>query len=72
MKKHSTIINSKITKKEKSMTLNSFDRLGVDQKAYIEAKVKELGSLEAVKKFYSKPCLVTRYALSVAKKEGLK
>ena len=54
------------------MTLNNFDRLGNDQKAYIETKVKELGNLEAVKKFYSKPCLVTRYALSVAKKEGYK
>ena len=54
------------------MTLNNFDRLEDFQKAYIEAKVKQLGSLEAVKTFYSKPCLVTRYALSVAKKEGLK
>ena len=51
------------------MTLNSFDRLEDFQKNYIEKKVKELGSLEAVKAFYNKPCLVTRYALSVAKKE---
>ena len=51
------------------MTLNNFDRLGDDQKKHIKAKVKELGSLEAVKKFYHKACLVTRYALSVAKKE---
>ena len=54
------------------MTLNNFDRLRKDQKDYIKAKVKELGSLKAVKAFYHKPCLVTRYALSVAKKEGLK
>ena len=54
------------------MTLNNFDRLENFQKKYIEAKVKELGSLEAVKAFYHKPCLVSRYALSVAKKEGLK
>ena len=54
------------------MTLNNFDRLGDDQKKYIEAKVKELGNLEAVKAFYYKACLVTRYALSVAKKEGYK
>jgi len=54
------------------MTLNNFNKLGDDQKAYIEAKVKELGSLKAVKAFYHKECLVTRYALSVAKKEGLK
>ena len=54
------------------MTLNNFDRLGDDQKEYIEAKVKQLGSLDAVKEFYSKACLVSRYALSVAKKEGLK
>ena len=54
------------------MTLNNFNRLGNDQKEYIEAKVRELGSMEAVKKFYSKACLVTRYALSVAKKEGYK
>ena len=51
------------------MTLNSFARLGDDQKKYIKKKVRELGSLKAVKKFYSKPCLVTKYALSVAKKE---
>ena len=54
------------------MTLNNFDRLGDDQKAYIKIKVRELGSMEAVKTFYSKPCLVSRYALSVAKKEGYK
>ena len=54
------------------MTLNNFGRLSEGQKAYIEAKVKQLGSLEAVKKFYHKPCLVSRYALSVAKKEELK
>ena len=51
------------------MTLNNFDRLSEGQKAYIKINVKELGSMEAVKAFYSKPCLVTRYALSVAKKE---
>jgi len=51
------------------MTLNNFDRLEDFQKNYIKKKVKELGSLEAVKKFYHKACLVTRYALSVAKKE---
>ena len=51
------------------MTLNSFARLDDDQKTYIEAKVKELGNLETVKSHYSKPCLVSRYALSVAKKE---
>ena len=54
------------------MTLNSFARLSEGQKAYIKIKVRELGSLEAVKKFYSKACLVSRYALSVAKKEGYK
>ena len=54
------------------MTLNNFDRLEDFQKAYIETKVKTLGSLKAVKAFYSKACLVTRYALSVAKKERLK
>jgi len=54
------------------MAANNFGRLGGDQKKYIEAKVKELGSMEAVKAFYHKPCLVTRYALSVAKKEGYK
>ena len=51
------------------MTLNNFARLDDDQKAYIKAKIKELGNLEAVKSHYSKPCLVTRYALSMAKKE---
>ena len=47
----------------------TFAKLGDDQKAYIEKKVKELGNLEAVKSHYSKPCLVARYAISVAKKE---
>jgi len=51
------------------MTLNNFNRLSDNQKAFILAKIKELGSLKAVKSHYSKPCLVTRYALSVAKKE---
>ena len=51
------------------MTLNNFDRLEDFQKNYIKKKVKELGNLEAVKKFYHKACLVTRYALSIAKKE---
>jgi len=51
------------------LSKDQFDRLEDFQKNYIKRKVKELGSLEAVKKFYNKPCLVTRYALSVAKKE---
>ena len=51
------------------MTLNNFDRLEDCQKAYIKIKVKELGSLKAVKEFYSKKCLISRYAISVAKKE---
>ena len=51
------------------MTANSFAKLDDNQKAYIEAKIKELGSLKAVKAFYSKPCLVSRYAINVAKKE---
>jgi hypothetical protein len=54
------------------MTLNNFNRLNDDQKIYIEKKVKELGSIETVKKFYKKTDLVSRYALSVAKKEGFK
>jgi hypothetical protein len=54
------------------MTLNNFDRLEDFQKNYIKKKVKELGSLEAVKEFYNKPCLVSRYALSVAKKKEYK
>ena len=54
------------------MTLNNFNRLSEGQKAYIKIKVRELGSMEAVKKFYSKPCLVTRYAIKIAKKEGYK
>ena len=54
------------------MTLNNFNRLSEGQKAYIKIKVRELGSLKAVKAFYSKKCLVTRYALSVEKKERYK
>ena len=51
------------------MTLNNFARLDDNQKAYIKAKIKELGNLEAVKTHYSKKCLVSRYAINVAKKE---
>ena len=50
------------------MTANSFDKLEECQKAYIKIRVTELGSLKAVKSHYSKPCLVARYAISVAKK----
>ena len=54
------------------MTLNNFDRLEDFQKNYIEKKIRELGSLKAVKALYHKTCLVSRYALSIAKKEGYK
>ena len=47
----------------------AFNKLDDNQKSFIKAKVKELGNLEAVKSFYHRPCLVSRYALSVAKKE---
>ena len=50
------------------MTANSFDKLEECQKSYIAIRIAELGSLEAVKSHYSKPCLVARYAISVAKK----
>ena len=47
----------------------TFKKLDASQKAFITKKVKALGSMKAVKGCYRKPCLVTRYALSVAKKE---
>ena len=46
----------------------TFAKLDDNQKAFIKTKVKELGNLEAVKSHYSKPCLVSRYAISIAKK----
>lgn len=40
--------------------------LGDDQKIFIQAKVKELGDVEAVKKFYNRPDLVSKFALEYA------
>ena len=39
-----------------------------EQKHFIENKVKELGSPEAVKAFYNKPCAVSDYAKKYAAK----
>lgn len=33
-----------------------------DQKEFIQAKVGELGSIQAVKEFYSQDCLVDKWA----------
>lgn len=43
--------------------------MGIDQntKNFVEAKVKELGSMEAVEQLYSKDCLVDQYAITYAK-----
>ena len=46
----------------------AYNKLGSSQKAFIEAKVKELGNLEAVNAHYNKKALVDRYAISIAKK----
>ena len=45
----------------------AFEKLDSDQKKFIKAKVKKLKTLQAVKKFYFKPCLVSRYAVRLAK-----
>lgn len=49
--------------------------LDKDQIKFIENKVKELGTMEAVKKLYKfwkeKKCLVDRYAVKHAKKISL-
>ena len=47
---------------------NSYSRLSPDQKAFVKAKVKELGSMEEVKLHYNKGTLVDRFAVSEAKK----
>ena len=41
--------------------------LDQDQIDFITNKVKELGSVEAVKKYYDVPCFVTDYANRLAK-----
>jgi len=50
-----------------------FKKLDNAQKAFIETRVKELASINAVKAFYpttgSKNCIVNRYANYIAKKE---
>ena len=38
-----------------------------DQIVFITNKVKELGSVEAVIKYYDTPCFVTDYAIQLAK-----
>ena len=42
--------------------------IGDDQKEFIEGKIRELGSKEAVAEFYSKDDLVSEYAKKMAKK----
>jgi len=49
----------------------STKNLGDDQKEFIEKKVTELASIEAVKKFYDKEDAVSQYAMDVAKKRKL-
>jgi hypothetical protein len=39
-----------------------------DQKEYIKQKVTELGSIETVKRFYPKECLVDKWAVVYAHK----
>ena len=39
-----------------------------DQKEFIQAKVKELGSVQAVKELYFKDCMVDKYAMVYANK----
>lgn len=50
---------------------NKFDKLDASQKEFIEATVKKLGTMEKVKAFYNKPCLVAEYAHKVAKDAAL-
>lgn len=45
-----------------------YSKLSKDQKDFIKAKVRELGSLKAVKLHYSKKVLVDQYAIAMAKK----
>jgi hypothetical protein len=52
------------------MKKDKFESLDSDQKAWIEKKVKELGSYKAVQKFYNKEdVLVDQYALHLAEDE---
>lgn len=45
-----------------------YDKLDDSQITFIEKKVEELGSWEAVKRHYFKKCTVQRYAFRIAKK----
>lgn len=55
--------------KGRGLSLNSFDRLGDDQKNFIRKKVRELGSRDAALKHYlpeyGSKSLVTRYAIKI-------
>ena len=42
--------------------------LGQDQKDFIVSKVIELGSVEKTKRFYSKDCIVDKWALYYSNK----
>ena len=39
-----------------------------DQKTFIKAKVKELGSMKKVKVLYNQDCAIDRFAITYAKK----
>jgi len=47
---------------------NSYSSLSSKQKAFIRARVKDLGSLKGVSHHYNTKALVDRFALSEAKK----
>jgi hypothetical protein len=47
---------------------NSYSQLKPEQKGFIQARVKELGSMKKVVAYYKRQALVDRFALSEAKK----
>jgi hypothetical protein len=46
----------------------AYSKLSSDQKTFIKARVKDLGSMEAVQRIYNLQTLVDRFARSEAKK----
>lgn len=62
---HKGIINAGA--KIKKVVLEQASELGVDQITFIEAKVRELGSLDAVEVFYSKRDRVGEFARKYGK-----
>jgi len=58
----------KFKRKDDPILSSQKGRLSPEQKAFIKAKVKELGSMKVVRNHYNLKTLVDRFARSEAKK----